>query len=646
MQLFGLNYFGVVGHGDLKSYEDMLEICKSLDMNDFFHDQCPYVVPRPPIAGRRPSTSEQPGPSSVAQPIRTFTEYDIFGDDVENAGLGGRPEGQRDPAWGTFRSGGLGFNEFGTNEGAGFMNIPPRTGADPGSSSRGYQARAWTEEAPAGPDVGGGNVSHRSGYSSDDQDSGASAEIASAGERPLASPPGRRESSSTEDAEPRNDGSLSRQVHAASEKLDVQPPLRGSEKLMDKGKAKVDEGVTKGRFIDGVPVVDLDEIVVKDHQLIPDTSDSDDDGPPIADDAELRGGQGSGSEAMDSNVESASLLAAPVEIEQPEPRTVDTASINDLLYNAAGKAPHPDAVVVKQEADWFQLREERKKRKTAEKLAAQAERERLAKVAEDAKDELAQLKLILQQQCGPDFRVLLGRGVHAPANTSTPPPTVPGVPSPSFVFPQGVSESQPQPVHPVDVVCGDSTPGLSDYLRFEDITQTSSVKSLSPMETDPPILPTSPPPANSPTIVGRVLGFDPAGVAPPLQSCTHPRFEDTPSVDPRAGSLGVEAALGDSALDACKGAVMHRRSSDDDDDDEAHGRRELRGTDDRAAAPAAESAGASGNAFPASVEASGQGGSEPAAEMEGRLEVDLVDYELDPYETAMHNEAGMLSCER
>lgn len=665
MQLFGLHYFGIVGQGDLQSYEDMLETCKSLDMNDFLHDQCPYVVPRPPIERRLPSTSQQPGPSGVRPPVRTFVEYDIFGDDVENAGLRGRPAGRPDPDWGTFRSAGPGFNEFGTNEGAAFMRVPRRYAAEPGSSSRGFQARAWTEQAHAGPEFGDGDDILRSPYISeepmDDRNSNAFAEGAFEGERPAASPPAGRESGGTDDEEPRIDESPSHHVPAASGELDEQPALRASEQLMDKGKAKVDEGTSERGFIDGVEVIDLDKVEVKDHTFMADTSDSDDDAPPNPDGVEVRGGQGSGSEAMDSNVESASLLVAPVDGEQAEPPTMDSASIDDPLYNAAGKAPHPDAVVVKQEADWFQLRAEKRMRKTAEKLAAQAERERLAKDAEDAKNELARLQLLLKQQCGLDFRALLGKGIQVPgplAHASTPAPTVPGVPSPSFVFPHGVCESQPPPVHPVDEVCGESTPGMLDYPRVEDNAETSSVKSLSPMQTDPPILPASPPPANPSPIVGRVLGFDSAAVAAPLQPCTHPRLEDTPSVDPRADSLdrlvvepesedlglsqyptGLEAPLRDSSLDPCKAAVLHRRASDDDDDDGAHGRRERRGTDDHAAASAVDSAGASGNAVPSSVEASGQGSCEPGAEMEGRMEVDLVDYELDPYETAMQNEA-------
>jgi ribosomal protein L10 len=46
-----------------------------------------------------------------------------------------------------------------------------------------------------------------------------------------------------------------------------------------------------------------------------------------------------------------------------------TAAIMDPLFNAAGKVCHLDAVVVKQEAGWFQLQEEKLQKKTAMKLA-------------------------------------------------------------------------------------------------------------------------------------------------------------------------------------------------------------------------------------------------------------------------------------
>jgi hypothetical protein len=114
----------------------------------------------------------------------------------------------------------------------------------------------------------------------------------------------------------------------------------------------------------------------------------------------------------------------------------------------------------------------------------------------------------------------------------------------------------------------------------------SPVKSLSPMEIDPPILPPSPPPANPSPIVGRVLGFDSMDYVAPLQPCSHPRGEDTCSTEIRPDSedrmvdvleseglgtfedpTGLEAALHNSSLDVCKDVLPHRGSSSDDDEE-------------------------------------------------------------------------------
>jgi hypothetical protein len=46
VQLFGLNYRGIIDPTDLEWYTAILEECKSLDINDFLHDVSPYVVTR------------------------------------------------------------------------------------------------------------------------------------------------------------------------------------------------------------------------------------------------------------------------------------------------------------------------------------------------------------------------------------------------------------------------------------------------------------------------------------------------------------------------------------------------------------------------------------------------------------------------
>jgi hypothetical protein len=128
-----------------------------LDMNDFLHDCCPYVVNRPRIESRAWTTSQQSDPSSSAPPARTFVEFDIFGDDPESAGLQPRANVVDPPNWGTlFPSGGVQINEFGTNDGAEFMRDAALSGADPGSSSRGYWARGRTEPPTSDLDDGQG----------------------------------------------------------------------------------------------------------------------------------------------------------------------------------------------------------------------------------------------------------------------------------------------------------------------------------------------------------------------------------------------------------------------------------------------------------------------------------------------------------
>ena len=112
------------------------------------------------------------------------------------------------------------------------------------------------------------------------------------------------------------------------------------------------------------------------------------------------------------------------------------------------------------------------------------------------------------------------------------------------------------------------------------------MKSLSLMQTDPPILPALPLPTNPSLIVNRVLGFDSMDAAAPLQPCSHPQLEDIYLADPQFDSedymvdvsesqglgtsedpTGLEAILCNSSLDVCKDVFPCRESSKDDDED-------------------------------------------------------------------------------
>ena len=174
---------------------------------------------------------------------------------------------------------------------------------------------------------------------------------------------------------------------------------------------------------------------------------------------------------------------------------------------------------------------------------------------------------------------------------------------------------------------------------------------------DPLILPALHRLANPSAIVGQVLGFNSVDAAAPLQPCSYPRLEDTCSVDPPTeshdrmaddpefqglgtseDSTGLEAALRNSSLDVCKDVVPRGRSSDDDDD-RGQDLQERCQMDDYAGVPIVDFAGASENPLPNSAGISRQGGNHALANKEGIMEVDLVDYECDPYESALHDQA-------
>ena len=107
-------------------------------------------------------------------------------------------------------------------------------------------------------------------------------------------------------------------------------------RIKDKGKEKVDEIMKEPVYIGGVSLVDLDDIEVSDKDLMMDTSESDDVVSPNPDGVGVGDGLGSSSQAMDSNIESASKLVAPEIAVHPEPRTTSTASIDNPLFNVAG----------------------------------------------------------------------------------------------------------------------------------------------------------------------------------------------------------------------------------------------------------------------------------------------------------------------
>jgi hypothetical protein len=195
--------------------------------------------------------------------------------------------------------------------------------------------------------------------------------------------PSGRDSDSTENEEPYSYQSPTEPMEVAGEELDNQQAARNveahdlaperksshdsaeravtasnpvasrelaGESVTDKGKEKVDEKMKEPVFIGGVELVDLDDCDVTNRKLQCDSTDSDDNKSSNAGSVGVRDGPGSCSQTMDSNDEPVSRAVAPEVGKHSEPHTTPTTSIDDTLFNTAGKAPHPDVVIVKQEA--------------------------------------------------------------------------------------------------------------------------------------------------------------------------------------------------------------------------------------------------------------------------------------------------------
>jgi hypothetical protein len=211
-----------------------------------------------------------------------------------------------------------------------------------------------------------------------------------------------------------------------------------------KGKEKVEEKKKEPVFFMGVELVDLDDCDVPDRKLQCDSDDTDDDDAPKLEGIDVGDGGASSSQCLEPNfgpVAEPVPSAIPVHSKHPSEAT---PSILDLLFNAVGKAPHPDAVIVKQEAGWFQLWEEKRQRKTVEKLALQQEKERIAKEREDNRRTIAYLQQLLHKKLGGDIDSLLAGNLEVPITEPTlctPSPSLQGVPSVAFPVAIGASGS-------------------------------------------------------------------------------------------------------------------------------------------------------------------------------------------------------------
>jgi hypothetical protein len=128
----------------------------------------------------------------------------------------------------------------------------------------------------------------------------------------------------------------------------------------EKDKEKVEEKKKEPVFFKGVELVNLDDCDVPDMKLQCDSDDMDDYDVPNPKGMDVGDGGAFSSQCLEPNTgPAAEPLQSSVQIHSDRPSKA-TPSVHDPLFNAAGKAPHPDAVIVKQEAGWFQLREEKR----------------------------------------------------------------------------------------------------------------------------------------------------------------------------------------------------------------------------------------------------------------------------------------------
>jgi hypothetical protein len=509
VQLFGLNYRGIIDPTDLKWYTAILEECKSLDMNDFLHNVSPYVVNRtlPPQQAASSNVSDSSRPAAV--PCRRLVETDIFrlGEMARERSSAPR---QDTPNLGTFLGeGSRKFNQFGIMRGE-MRRDPDVFSAEEGnpvSSSREYQSQypmgssarrggqfrsqkksrlqpfheqGETLDLPtAGApltehsnEVGGGAQSSPPRRSSPASWSGNSSPNKSGGA--AFEPPSHHPEDDDNAGDEQPPTALSHPTEMEVDNLAAAPhPLSGEvvpdkppspssgaqppseagaiqdddarvDVVDEKGKEKVEEKKKEAVFFKGVELVDMDDCDVPDLRLQCDSDDTDDDDSPNPEDMDVGDGGASSSQCLEPNLGLApESVQSAIPVHSGHPFEA-TPSVLDPLFNAAGKAPHPDAVIVKQEASWFQFHEEKCQRKAAEKLALQQEKDQIAKEREDSRRTIAYLQELLHKKLGGNIDILLAGNPGVPItkpSLSTPAPSLQGVPSVAFPVARGATGS-------------------------------------------------------------------------------------------------------------------------------------------------------------------------------------------------------------
>jgi hypothetical protein len=239
----------------------------------------------------------------------------------------------------------------------------------------------------------------------------------------------------------------------------------------------------------------------------------------------------------------ASAQVLPAVSVQTDPLVESSGGFPDPLFNAAGKAPHLDAVIVKQETGWFQLKEAKRLKKTAEKLAEQRERERLAKENEEQRKKNELLEQLMKEKLGGNIEALLSGKLDGPS-PSTPAPILQGIQSMDVPATGENFLPQESPPNPDKFIAGQDIPIVQSYPRVEDNSLLPPLKSISPMATNPPTLSLFSPSIQRSSLVGWELTFDEMEVVHNPHTSGYPRVEDTSSLDRRPD---VDATMEDVA---------------------------------------------------------------------------------------------------
>ena len=188
---------------------------------------------------------------------------------------------------------------------------------------------------------------------------------------------------------------------AANEPVRLPP----SPDAMDRFDAPLDEEVevvtalVEGRIV--INISDVESFDSKRH-LLGDSSDSDDDDEGVSHGVEMP----------------PALEPRPMEVDAPSATSTGVgqsfAPAEDDFYNAAGRAPHPDAIVLKQESGWWAACEEWKRKKAQEREQAALQ----LRQAQEQAARLVEQMAALERELRDARRSLSGAGPTAAPSTS------------------------------------------------------------------------------------------------------------------------------------------------------------------------------------------------------------------------------------